>query len=181
MIELPIQKAFTFIEAGPVVLVTTNEDGQNNVMTISWHMVLDFTPHIAISTGSWNHSFTTMMKTKECVIAIPTVDMAEKVVGIGTVSGTAVDKFSKFALTPLPAKDVSAPLIAECLACLECKVVDYMENHGITILKAVRIWFNPDKKERRTFHANGDGTFTVDSGEVLDYRKLMAKWIPEGV
>lgn len=181
MKELPIQKAFTFIEAGPVVLVTTNENDHNNVMTISWHMVMDFIPHIAISTGSWNHSFITMMKTKECVIAIPTVDMVEKVVGIGTVSGTEVDKFRKFDLTPLPAKEVKAPLIAECLACLECKVVDYVEKHGIVVLRAVRVWFNPDKKEHRTFHAVGDGTFTVDSHEVLNYRSLMQKWIPDGV
>lgn len=78
MVELSIEKAFMFIEPGPVLLLTTNDDGKNNIMTLSWHMVMDFTPRIALSTGPWNHSFTTFMRTKECVLAIPTVDLAEK-------------------------------------------------------------------------------------------------------
>lgn len=169
-----------FIEPGPVVLVTTNDNGKNNIMTLSWHMVMDFTPRIALSTGPWNHSFTTFMKTKECVLAVPTVDLAEKVIRIGTCSGTTVDKFKEFGLTALPSKSVKAPLIAECLACLECKVIDYVEPHGIVVLQAERVWCDNDRKERRTFHANGDGTFVVD-GETLDYRSLMGKWVPEGV
>lgn len=136
-------------------------------MTISWHMVMDFVPHIAISTGAWNHSFTTMMETRECVIAIPDADLIEKVVRIGTVSGMKVDKFKEFGLTPLPAKSVKAPLIEECITCLECKVEDYVEKHGIVILKAIRVWLDPDKKGKRTFHANGNCTFTVDSDKFL--------------
>ena len=129
--KVSIKKAFTFIEPGPVLLVTTNDGHQNTVMTISWHMVLDFTPHIAVSTGSWNHSFETLMKTKECVIAIPTVDLVQKVIGIGTVSGSEIDKFEEFDLTPLPAQGVKAPLIKECLACLECKVMEKKIPKGI--------------------------------------------------
>ena len=74
MTELPIEKAFTLIEPGPVILVTTKDGRKNNIMTISWHMVLDFTPKIALTTGRWNHSFQTMMRTKECVIAVPAYD-----------------------------------------------------------------------------------------------------------
>jgi CheY-like chemotaxis protein len=39
-------------------------------MTISWTMVLNFTPVFAITTGEWNHSFAALRKGKECVIAI---------------------------------------------------------------------------------------------------------------
>lgn len=178
--KVSIKKAFTFIEPGPVVLVTTNDGHQNNIMTISWHMVMDFTPQIGISTGPWNHSFKTLMKTKECVIAIPTVDLVKKVIGIGTVSGTELDKFEEFELTPLPAKSVKAPLIKECLACLECKLIDYIETYGIVILQVERLWVDKDRKERRTFHANGDGTFVVD-GKTLNYRSLMGNKVPKGV
>lgn len=52
--ELPIGKAFTLIEPGPVVLVTTSDGRTDNVMTISWTMVLDFTAKFAITTGAWN-------------------------------------------------------------------------------------------------------------------------------
>ena len=41
-------------------------------MTISWTMVLGFTPVLAITTGAWNHSYAALRKYRECVIAIPT-------------------------------------------------------------------------------------------------------------
>jgi flavin reductase (DIM6/NTAB) family NADH-FMN oxidoreductase RutF len=180
MSELPIGKAFMLIEPGPVILVTTHDKGRNNIMTISWHMVLDFTPQIALTTGPWNHSFQALIRAKECVLAIPTVDLAEKVVSIGDCSGTQVDKFKKFALTPIPAAEVKAPLIAECFACIECRVSDYLEPQGIFILDGIRAWIDNERKERRTFHANGDGTFMVD-GNTINLRNLMADKLPSGV
>jgi flavin reductase (DIM6/NTAB) family NADH-FMN oxidoreductase RutF len=178
--EIDRRRGFTFLESGPVVLVSTSDHGKNNVMTISWHMVMDFTPRIAMSTGPWNHSFHTMMETRECVISVPTVELLKTVVLIGTVSGTDVDKFAKFHLTALPAQDVGAPLIGECLAALECKVVDYVEKHGLVILEATRVWYNPWKKEKRVCHAIGNGSFSVD-GEIIDYRSLMEEKLPDGV
>jgi flavin reductase (DIM6/NTAB) family NADH-FMN oxidoreductase RutF len=178
--ELPIEKAFMLIEPGPVILVTTNDKGRNNIMTISWHMVMDFTPKIALTTGPWNYSFQALTHTKECVLAVPTVDLAKKVVGIGDCSGKEVDKFRKFGLTAVPATDVKAPLISECLACLECRVTDYLEPQGIFILEGVHAWMDYDRKERRTFHANGDGTFAVDGG-TINLRSLMEDKLPPGV
>lgn len=178
--ELPIEKAFMLIEPGPVVLVTTQENGRNNVMTITWHMVMDFTPQIALTTGPWNYSFHALTHTKECVLAIPTVDLAEKVVGIGDCSGAQVDKFERFGLTPLPAHDVAAPLIAECLGCIECVVTNYLEFPGMFVLQGTRAWIDDERKERRTIHAHGDGTFAVD-GDTLNLRGLMEDKLPPGV
>src|SRR5271169_1486823 len=133
MKQLEICKAFTLMEPGPVVLITTNDGKKNNIMTISWTMVLDFTPLFAIVTGQWNHSFAALRKTKECVISIPTVDMLDKVVGIGTCSGADTDKFAKFKLTPVQAKFVRPPLVRECLANIECKVIDIVKKHNIIV------------------------------------------------
>lgn len=180
MTELPIEKAFMLIEPGLVLLVTTQNHGKNNIMTITWHMVMDFTPKIALTTGLWNHSFQALMETKECVLAVPTVDLAEKAVAIGDCSGAEVDKFQKFALTPLPAVTVKAPLLKESLGCIECRVIDSIEPHGIFILRGTRAWIDPEHKERRTFHANGDGTFVVD-GDTINLRGLMEDKLPAGV
>jgi flavin reductase (DIM6/NTAB) family NADH-FMN oxidoreductase RutF len=38
-------------------------------------------------------SFEALKKTKECVIAVPTVDLSKKVVQIGSCSGADIDKF----------------------------------------------------------------------------------------
>jgi len=180
MRQLKLSKAFTLMESGPVVLVTTHDGQKDNIMTISWTMVMDFTPVFAIVTGAWNHSFAALRKNRECVIAIPAVDMLEKVVGIGTCSGADTDKFAKFKLTPVPAKFVASPLINECLANMECKVIDIVKKHNIVVLEAVAAYIDTARKEKRTIHAVGDGTFIVD-GRKIDRRKMMASKLPYGV
>ncbi|HPK53659.1 MAG TPA: flavin reductase family protein [Smithellaceae bacterium] len=180
MRKMPISKAFTLIESGPVVLVTTHDGKKNNIMTISWTMVVDFTPMFAITTGPWNYSFAALRKTKECVIAIPTVDMLDRVVGIGTRSGAETDKFAQFKLTALPGRVVKAPLIKECLANIGCKVVDIVKKHNIVVLQGVEAYVDHARREKRTIHAVGDGTFIVD-GRKFDRRKIMAAKLPEGI
>ena len=64
MKQLKMSKAFTLMESGPVVLITTNDGKKDNIMTISWTMVLDFTPVFAITTGEWNYSFTALRQHK---------------------------------------------------------------------------------------------------------------------
>ena len=180
MRPLNLRKAFTLMESGPVVLVTTHDGQKNNIMTISWTMVMDFTPVFAITTGEWNHSFAALRKNRECVIAIPTVDMLDTVVGIGICTGTNTAKFAKFGLTPVQGKVVSSPLIKECLANIECKVVDIVKKHNIVVLEGGAAWIDAARRERRTVHAVGDGTFIVD-GRKLDRRKMMAAKLPYGV
>jgi flavin reductase (DIM6/NTAB) family NADH-FMN oxidoreductase RutF len=180
MRQLKLNRAFTLIEPGPVVLVTTHDGRKNNVMTISWTMVVDFTPVFAITTGEWNYSFAALRKHRECVIAVPTVDLLDEVVGIGTCSGAATDKFARFKLTPVRGKVVKAPLIKECLANIECRVIDIVKKHDIVVLEGVAAHVDSARKERRTVHAVGDGTFVVD-GRRLNRRKMMTSKIPQGV
>ncbi|GAB6043722.1 flavin reductase family protein [Endothiovibrio diazotrophicus] len=180
MKAMPLGKAFTLIEPGPVVLVTTHDGGNSNIMTISWTMVMDFSPVFAMTTGPWNYSYDALQKTRECVIAIPTVDLIDQVVGVGTCSGADTDKFARFGFTPLKGKHVKAPLIKECLANIECKVVDIIEAHNILVLQGVAAYFDRSRKEKRTIHAVGDGTFVVD-GRKLDRKEMMRMWIPDGV
>ncbi|KAB2318721.1 flavin reductase family protein [Betaproteobacteria bacterium SCN1] len=176
MRTLPLDKAFQLIEPGPVVWVTTAHKGRMNVMTMTWHMVVDFTPRLACIIGPWDFTFTALKKTRECVIAIPTADMADTAVEIGNCSGREVDKFERFGLTPRPAKRVGAPLIAECLAHIECRVADtrLVNGYGLWVLEGVHAWIEPAHRERRTLHAQGDGRFAVD-GPMIDLRRKMKK------
>jgi len=180
MKPLQLSKAFTLLEPGPVVLVTTRSAQGCNVMTISWTMVMDFTPRFALTTGPWNHSYAALKKSKECVIAIPTVDQIDQVVGIGTCTGADTDKFKQFGLTPLEGQIVKAPLIKECLANIECKVVDIVSKHNIVVLEGVAAYLDTTRKEKRTLHAVGDGTFIVD-GERINRKRLMRSKLPPGV
>ena len=180
MDSLPIGKAFTLLEPGPVILVTTHDGQSDNVMTISWTMVLDFTAAFAITTGPWNHSYSALVEQKECVIAIPTVDMIDKVVGIGTCSGVNTDKFEKFGLIREKAKHVRAPLLKDCLANIECRVVDVIGRHNIIVLDGLAAYFDGSRKEQRTLHAVGDGTFIVD-GRKIDRKEMMKSKLPSGL
>ena len=177
MKEYEILKAYRLIEPGPVILVVTADEKKANVMTVSWHIVMDYTPRIGCVIGPWDYSYSALLATKECVIGIPTVDIAEKVVDIGNCSGEDTDKFEKFDLTPLPAANVSVPLLGDCLANIECRVSDdsLVEDHSLFILEGVKAWIDPVRKERRTIHSNGDGTFSVD-GSLLDLKQRMIKY-----
>ena len=169
MKELLLSKVYQLLEPGPVVLVTTASKGRVNVMTMSWHMMVEFEPPlIACVLSNANHSFAALRKTKECVIAIPALELAAKVVGIGNCSGRSVNKFEKFGLTPLAATRVDAPLIAECFANLECKVVDtrLVNSFNIFILQVVKAWTDPGQKRPKTIHHHGYGRFAVD-GEII--------------
>jgi flavin reductase (DIM6/NTAB) family NADH-FMN oxidoreductase RutF len=180
MENLQISRIFTLIEPGPVVLLTTNDDRKDNVMTISWTMVLDFAAKLAIVTGPWNYSYTALQESKECVISVPTVDLLDTVVGVGTCSGANTEKFTKFKLTRLKAKYVRAPLIKECLANIECRVVDIVAQHNIVVLEGVAAYFDSTRKEKKTLHAVGDGTFIVD-GRKIARKKMMQAKLPSGI
>ena len=179
MIPGSLKRAFTYLESGPVVLVTSNDHDKDNVMTISWQMVMDFEPHIAISTGPWNTSFHTIIKTKECVINVPGADRIEDVIRAGTINGNKTDKFQLLHFEKQAGMCVKAPLIPDSIASIECVLEDYIEEHGLLILKGVCLWENPEKTERRVIHANGDGTFFAD-GEYFNLRDTMRKWVPKG-
>ncbi|HNX27136.1 MAG TPA: flavin reductase family protein [Phycisphaerae bacterium] len=180
MKEFPLAKVFHLLEPGPTVLVTTaSKESGSNIMTMSWHMMMEFQPPlIACVVSPCNYSYAALLSTKQCVIAIPTVELAATVVGIGNCDAPDVNKFEKFSLTPLPAKKVKAPLIAECIANIECKVTDtrMANKYAMFILTAVQAWFDPKHKEHRMIHHNGDGTFEVDDKKTLNLRRKMTKW-----
>jgi flavin reductase (DIM6/NTAB) family NADH-FMN oxidoreductase RutF len=162
--SLPLSKVYGLLEPGPVVLVSTARKGRPNVMAMSWQTMLDFEPPIfGCVISNRNHTFGILKATKECAINIPTVELAEKVVACGNCSGRKVDKFAAFGLTPLPASRIEAPLVAECYANLECKVIDarLVNKYCFFILEVVKAWIDPAKKRPRTIHHLGRGVFMV--------------------
>jgi len=162
--SLPLSEVYRLLEPGPVVLLTTARNGRFNIMTQSWHTMLEFTPPlVACVVSNRNYTFNTLKKTRECVINIPTVDLARKVVACGNSSGRDVDKFEAFKLTPVAAARVRAPLIAECYANLECKVVDTraVNKYCLFVLEVVKAWVDPARKRPRTIHHQGRGVFMV--------------------
>jgi flavin reductase (DIM6/NTAB) family NADH-FMN oxidoreductase RutF len=138
-------------------------------MTMSWQTMMEFTPPlIGCVISELNYSFEALRKTGECVIAIPTAEIAPKVVRVGNTSGKKTDKFPAIGLTPVPASRVKAPLIGECFANIECRVVDtaLVKKYDFFVLEAVKAWIDPAQNDPRTIHHRGKGVFAVD-GKVI--------------
>ena len=173
--SFPLSKVYGLLEPGPVLLLTTADKGRANVMAMSWHTMMEFEPPLVgcIVSGR-NFSFAALKATRQCVLNIPTADLAAKVVGCGNISGRREDKFKAFGLTPVPAASVSAPLIAECYANLECRVVDtrLVNRYYFFVLEVLKAWKDPARKDPRTLHHRGRGRFMV-AGETIQLASKM--------
>lgn len=175
MKELPLAKVHQLIEPGPVVLLTTARNGQPNVMTMSWHMMVEFEPPLVACVVSENdYSFAALRATKECVIAIPAAHLAQNIVDVGNCSGRDVPKFERFGLSAIPATRVVAPLIAECFANLECRVIDsrLVNRYNLFVLEVLKAWVDPAQESPKTIHHHGYGKFVID-GKIIKLKSKM--------
>lgn len=171
-VELPVEEVRRYLEPGPVVLVSSADGGERNVMTLGWHTVMEFTPSLVgcmISAG--NHSFGLIRRSGECVINLPTVTLIDRVVDIGNCSGREVDKFERFGLTAEPAEAVGAPAIRECHAQFECRVADdaLVERYNFFVFEVVAARVARAPKHPETLHYLGGGQFMV-SGRIVSRR-----------
>jgi len=175
MKNLFLSNVYQLLEPGPVVLLTTARKGRANVMAMSWHMMVEFNPPlVACIVSDADYSFAALRATKECVIAIPALKLAAKVVKIGNCSGREMDKFERFGLTPVPSERVAPPLVAECFVNLECKVVNtrLVNKYGLFVLEVVKAWTDPAQKNPKTIHHRGYGRFAVD-GKMIQLKSKM--------
>ena len=162
--EYALNQVNRLLQSGPVVLVTTSKKGRANIMAMSWHTVLDSNPpKLGIVVSSDSYTYQLLKSTKECVLNIPTVKIISETVSCGRSSGKKIDKFKAFGLTPMPAAKVKAPLIGECYANLECKVIDLkmVPKYDLFILEVVKAWVEPSKKQAQTIHHMGGDKFMV--------------------
>jgi flavin reductase (DIM6/NTAB) family NADH-FMN oxidoreductase RutF len=176
--DFPVAQIRRYLEPGPVVLVSSAWRGQMNIMTMGWHMMLEFSPAlVACCIASGNHSFELVRRSKECVINVSTVELANEVVGVGNCTGAEVNKFATFKLTALPAVRVRAPLIKECYANFECRLADgrLISKYNLFIWEVVKAHVAIAPKHPVTIHYRGEGQFMI-SGDSLNLRR---KFKPE--
>ena len=172
--DFPVSNVRRFLEPGPIVLVSSAWRGERNVMTMGWHMIMGQEPSL-VGCYIWaaNHSFELVRKSGECVINVPTAELARTVVGIGNTSGRDVDKFAKFKLTASRGVKVAAPMIDECYASFECRVFDgsLVRKYSLFVLEIVKAHVARSPTFPRTVHYRGDGLFMISGPTVDRYRK----------
>jgi flavin reductase (DIM6/NTAB) family NADH-FMN oxidoreductase RutF len=143
-------------------------------MTCGWHMIMEMEPSL-IGCYIWdqNRSRRLIRASGECVINVPTSDLVKIVVAIGNTHGPEVDKFDKFGLTAVDGTEVKAPLIAECYANFECKLVDtgLITRYSLFVFEVVKAHVATSPRSPTTVHYRGEGVFMI-AGRNVSYRKL---------
>lgn len=176
---VPLEKIRRYLEPGPIVLVSSAWRGQRNIMTVGWHTVMEFSPSlVGCVIASSNHSFELIRQSRECVINLPTTALIDAVVGIGTTTGSEIDKFERFGLTPEAVEGVNAPAIRECHAQFICRLHDdsLVDKYNFFIWEVIAARAAKSPKHPETLHYTGEGVFMV-AGKVISRRSagLLAK------
>ncbi|PKK86352.1 MAG: flavin reductase family protein [Thermoplasmata archaeon HGW-Thermoplasmata-1] len=119
-----LSQARNFFPNFPVALVSVGD----NIISIGLVHIFSFEPHIiGIGVRRERHSYGLIKELGEFAVNIPTSDMVDAVNGCGRTSGRDTDKFEKFGLTRMDAKEIKSKLVAECPVNIECRVVKEVE------------------------------------------------------
>lgn len=141
----------------PVVMVSmADKNGRYNIITIAWAgTVCTNPPMVSISVRPERYSFPILKETGEFVINLTTKELVYATDFCGVKSGREIDKFGELGLTPLPAKQVKAPLIGESPVNIECKARQIMALGSHYMFLADVVSVHADEKymdEKRKFH-----------------------------
>lgn len=173
--DFPVGQAWRVLEPRPVLLVSSRWKGQANVMTMSWYAPMEFTPAlVGCVISDRNHSFELIRKSKECVLNVPSAELAATVARVGNCSGRDTDKFAELRLTAVPGEKVKAPLVDECHASFECRLADtsLVRRYAFFVFEIVKAHARPTPRQPRTLHYQGDGEFVLSGPVTRRYRRL---------
>lgn len=182
--EVPNQKAYRLIYPRLVVLVSCIDPATKkpNIMTIAWSTPLSANPPlVGILVAPRRYSHELISRAREFVINIPTVEILEKAIKCGRVSGRMHDKFSEIGFTARPAKIVKAPIVEECVAHLECKLVDQPTtgDHTLFIGEVVTAYANEGTFDGQYMNIERVRNFYQASGD--SYASLSKKLLKPGL
>ncbi len=124
-VEVELTRAARLLVPGPLALLTAQYRGKKNFMPAAWVTpVSSDPPQVVVSIFPSRYTCGLVQKSGQFALNIPPRPLADKVKRAGSLSGEEIDKFLLLELTPYEGKQVSAPLIAECIGHLECGVVN---------------------------------------------------------
>lgn len=164
---VPLAKSYLLLNHGPVTLVTSRSGARSNVMAASWAMPVDFDPpKVAVVIDRATLTRELVDASGEFALNIPPRALADTTLAVGSASGREVDKWTALGLETLPASRIGAPLIAGCIAWLECRVLDERaveQKYDLFVAEVVAA-----SADERVFSA-GRWHFADDAARTLHY------------
>lgn len=174
---IPNDKAHRLITPGPVLLLSAARKGKLSVTPISWACPVSVRPPmVAVAIFEPNFILELIRASGQFVINIPSQDLLRQVQILGSVSGRDVDKMALTGLHEGEPKEVETSYVDECLAHIECALVDILTpgDHAICIGEIVHakaeseafddIWRlpeGPEAKELKPIHHLGGKYYAV--------------------
>lgn len=151
---IDLGQAYRVLNPGCVVLVSVGDGERDNLFAVTWNMpVRKDPPLVALVSGKAHFSYPIIERTGELGINVVSADLADALYGCGTVSGSQEpDKWARFGLGRAPATRIDAPLVAEALASLECRVCQVVDLGSSALLVAQVVAASADP---RYFGAGG--------------------------
>jgi len=136
--QIDLDWAYRFIGFGPVVLISTTDGMKRDVSTVAWVSPCSKNPPtLMIAMGRDHLTWKNIMKTGWFAVNVPTADQLDLVMYCGTVSGRDVDKFSDRSIRVLQGTaNEKLPLLADCAAWLECRIIPWVEAGDHSVLVA---------------------------------------------
>ena len=130
-------KGSALLSPVPTALVTCANGEETNIITIAWTGILNSQPpKTYISVRPTRHSYGMILQSREFAINLTPKSLVRAADWCGVYTGAKVDKFARCHLTPEPASEISAPIIAECPLALECRVTDTIDLGSHTMFLA---------------------------------------------
>jgi flavin reductase (DIM6/NTAB) family NADH-FMN oxidoreductase RutF len=107
----------------PVILVSCGQGQEASIITLAWAGTVCGDPWmVAIGVRPATHSHGLLMKYREFVVNVPTVQQMRAVEICGSRSGRDCDKWAEAGLHPDESQEIKTPGIAECPISMECRV-----------------------------------------------------------
>lgn len=177
---------------GPVALVTTADRGVPNVLPVAWHMPVSARPPlVAIAIEQSRHSAEVISHSEQFALNFPTRALLHHVQYLAALSGKDIDKFEATQLETFYAAHLTAPLLRDCIAWVECEVqqVIPLGDHFLYIGLVVAVHVDPrafddqwllQDDDMRPLHFLGGNHYSTLDG-VLEARLPRAAEAPERV
>jgi flavin reductase (DIM6/NTAB) family NADH-FMN oxidoreductase RutF len=132
--NININQAVRLLNHGPTTIITSKHNGKINIMAAAWVCALDFKPpKVTVVIDSKTYTRELIEAEGTFAINLPCVKQIKMVKKVGSISGRDVsgtDKFAEYGIETFAAQEISAPLVRDCVAWLECKIIPERHNQN---------------------------------------------------
>ena len=190
--DVPLAQAYRLLNHGPTVLVSAAQGARRNVMAAAWAMPLDFDPpKVTVVIDKSTFTRTLIEASGHFALSVPCRALVDATFAAGSLSGAQrADKWADCGLVPYTAQRIEAPLVAGCVAWLECRVIaelherHHQQAYDLFVAEVLAAqadervfangrWKTDAPAELRTIHHQAGGAFFV-AGETVQAVKPAA-------